>query len=256
MISVNGQAIEPERIYQEMQYHPAASQSQAEFNAAQALVIAEVVKQRAKALGLEVPGDDAQASEHDFTEELVSLEVPYPEATEEECQQYYEAQPHRFSSSPLLDVRHILLAADPADDQQRMTALESAEQLLVQLQAGKVRFEKLAQEYSVCSSSKEGGSLGQLEKGQTVPEFERQVFAAPEGLMPAPVETRYGYHLVEVLHRAEGQVLPYEVVKSRIADYLNTRVRRKAIAQYLTQLVAQAHIEGIDLNVSDSPMMQ
>lgn len=256
MISVNGTAIAPERIYQEMQYHPAASRTQAEFDAAQALVIAEVVKQRAKVLGLEVAGEDDQASEHDFTEELVALEVPYPEATEEECRQYYEAQPHRFSSSPLLDVRHILLAADPADDQQRLTALESAEQLLHQLQSGKVRFEKLAQEYSACSSSKEGGSLGQLEKGQTVPEFERQVFAAPVGLMLAPVESRYGYHLVEVLHRVDGQVLPYEVVKSRITDYLNARVRRKAIAQYLTQLVAQAEIEGIDLGVSDSPLMQ
>ena len=256
MISVNGQAIKPERIYQEMQYHPAPSKDQAEFNAAQALVIAEVVKQRAAELGLKVPGDDEAASEHDFTEELVALEVPYPEATEDECRQYDEAQPSRFTSSPLLDVRHILLAADPEDDQQRMTALETAEQLLEQLQSGRVRFEKLAQEYSACSSSKEGGSLGQVGKGQTVPELERQVFAASEGLMEAPVESRYGYHLVEVLHKVEGEVLPYEAVRERIAEYLNARVRRKAIAQYLTQLVAQANIEGIDLGVSDSPLMQ
>jgi len=45
-------------------------------------------------------------------------------------------------------------------------------------------------------------------------------------------------------------------VKSRIEDYLNKKVERKAIAQYIQLLIADADIEGFDFNVSSSPLVQ
>jgi peptidyl-prolyl cis-trans isomerase C len=46
------------------------------------------------------------------------------------------------------------------------------------------------------------------------------------------------------------------MVKQRISDYLNERVRRKAIAQYIETLIAKADIDGFDFSVSDSPLVQ
>jgi peptidyl-prolyl cis-trans isomerase C len=46
------------------------------------------------------------------------------------------------------------------------------------------------------------------------------------------------------------------MVKERIADYMNEKVRRKAIAQYIHTLISDAEIEGFDFSVSDSPLMQ
>jgi peptidyl-prolyl cis-trans isomerase C len=51
-------------------------------------------------------------------------------------------------------------------------------------------------------------------------------------------------------------VLPYQMVEERITDYLNEKVRRKAIAQYIHTLLVAADIEGFDFSVSDSPLMQ
>lgn len=256
MIKVNGRTLPEEQLYREMQYHPAESKDAALHQAARTLVIGAVLKDRAEALGLDLADWDDPAGEADFIEQLFDAEVTYPRATQEECRQYYDANPERFVTSPLLDVSHILLAADPEDAEERLRTLEQAEVLLERLQREPNRFAELAKRHSACTSQNEGGSLGQIERGQTVPEFERPVFSAGVGLMPDPVESRYGYHLVWIRNRVEGRSLSFYQVETEIRDYLNEKVRRKAIAQYLTQLLADADIEGFDLDVSASPLMQ
>ncbi|MEK7216018.1 MAG: peptidylprolyl isomerase, partial [Chloroflexota bacterium] len=63
--------------------------------------------------------------------------------------------------------------------------------------------------------------LGQIGRGSLVPELETYVFAMKAGeTCPIPVPSRYGWHVVSVLDRADGRALPYESVKTRIADYL------------------------------------
>ena len=66
------------------------------------------------------------------------------------------------------------------------------------------RFAELARQHSACPSKEQGGALGQISKGQTVPEFERQLFRLPAGLCPQPLESRYGFHLVTVTPPPEG----------------------------------------------------
>jgi peptidyl-prolyl cis-trans isomerase C len=98
--------------------------------------------------------------------------------------------------------------------------------------------------------------LGQVSKGQTVPELERVLMKLPLGLHLQPLESRYGIHIVEILERIDGQQLPFAAVQQRISDYLNEKVRRKAVAQYIQQLVSSAQIEGFDFNLNPSPLMQ
>ena len=147
------------------------------------------------------------------------------------------------------------MAAAPEDDAARVEAKTLSEILIQQLQQG-TPFVEAARTYSACPSKETGGSLGQISRGQTVPEFERQIFSAEPGLMPQGVESRYGVHVVEVMRKVPGQPLPYSAVKQKIADYLNEKVRRKAIAQYIHQLIVQANIDGYDFQLSDSPLMQ
>jgi peptidyl-prolyl cis-trans isomerase C len=71
-----------------------------------------------------------------------------------------------------------------------------------------------------------------------------------------PISSRYGVHVAFIDQRVEGRRLEFDMVSQRIADYLNEKVRRKAIAQYIETLIAKADIEGFDFSVSDSPLMQ
>jgi len=255
MIQVNQVEIAEKEILAEMQYHPADSHEEAMAQAAEALVIGELFKQRAKDLGMEVLDDTAQGGEDDFIEALIEREVARPDADEQACKQYFEQNPERFKTSPIVEARHILLAAAPDDDLERVNAKRIAEQLIQQLQEGD-DFSQLARQYSSCPSKETDGNLGQLSKGQTVPEFERQLFTAEEGLMKYPVETRYGFHVVSVDHKIDGQPLPYDAVKDKIAEYLEEKVHRKAVSQYIQALANDADIKGFDFVNTGSPLLQ
>lgn len=255
MIHVNQVKIGEPALLAEMQYHSADSQQAALAKAAESLVIGELFRQRAAELGLNVKDENKQASNDDFLAALIEREVAIPKADEDACETYYQQNPERFKTSPLLEVRHILLAAAPDDELDRVNGKIMAEQIIKQLHEGD-DFVRLAQKHSACPSSATAGSLGQITRGQTVAEFERQVFTAETGLMPNPVETRYGFHVVYVDRKIDGQQLPYDAVKNKIAAYLNEKVERKAIAQYIHTLIQNAEIKGFDLTVSDSPLLQ
>lgn len=258
MIRVNSTEFDETDVIKEMQYHAADTHTEAKNKASEALIITELLKQRASVLALDSASDNASSEKEseDFLETLLALEVDYPKANDDDCRQYFEANPKKFMTTPLIEAKHILLEAAPDDASARSEAIELAEQLIKRIEEEPKVFSELATLHSKCPSAKTGGQLGQLGKGQTVPEFERQLFNCPVGLAGAPVESRYGIHIVYLERRVEGKVLPFDMVKERIADYLNEKVRRKAIAQYIHTLISDADIEGFDFSVSDSPLMQ
>src|SRR5690606_19093923 len=117
MIRVNGIQIPEQKLFAEVQYHPASSRDEALDKATRALIIAELLRQRVAELGLLDAVDDADAIEdvdaiEDAIERLLAQEVVTPAASESECARYYEANQQRFVSSPLLELRHILVAAE------------------------------------------------------------------------------------------------------------------------------------------------
>jgi peptidyl-prolyl cis-trans isomerase C len=115
----------------------------------------------------------------------------------------------------------------------------------------------MAQQHSDCTSGKNGGSLGQVTRGETVPEFETFLCNLEEGqLCPVPVQTRYGAHVLRLDRRIGGRELPFETVRDRIAGYLQEASWRRAASQYIGLLAGAAAIEGADVNGFDSPLVQ
>lgn len=260
--SVNGVVIAEAAIAAEMQNHPAASAEAARAEAERALAVRELLLQEARRLGLEpVPtaaGDGRERTAEDaLIDRLLEQAVAVPEADEASCRRYYENNVRRFRTPDLFEAAHILLAASPDDHEAYEAACQAAEALIAVLQQRPAEFEDLARLRSVCPSSASGGRLGQLGRGQTVPEFETFLFALEPGqLCPVPVKTRYGAHVLRLDHRIEGRQLPFEVVAERIAEYLRDAVWRRASAQYLRILAGRAELRGVDLDGSASPLLQ
>lgn len=255
-IKVNGEALAAESIAQELQYHPAETREEAVFLASQALVIRELLNQRIKELSLTVQATENENQEEAAISALIEREVLLPSADSSACLQYYESNRGRFASAPLLAARHILLACAADDIEGRSLANEQAQGLLEQLQADGSRFAEFVEAYSSCPSKAQGGALGQISQGQTVPEFERQLFRLPEGLAGRPLESRYGFHLVWVDQRLEGKQLPFEMVEGSIRAELDQRVWQVAMVQYIKGLIGAADIQGIVLEGADSPLLQ
>lgn len=239
-IKVNGVAIDENLLAKEIQFYPAASLEEARMEAAKELALKELLKQVAIARGL---GENDEA-----IDELLAQDIQVSEPTDEQCRAYYTEHQKTFVSESLFAASHILLAAATDELEKREQLIKKANELIAQLTESPALFGDLAKLFSECASKEQGGQLGQITKGTTVPEFEAAIVSAPVGLIEKPVETEFGIHIIRVDHREDGRPLPYEYVKNRIQEHLITRKWHKSVNQYLHQLVAQANIEGVKLS--------
>jgi len=257
-VSVNGIPIPRDAIVREMQHHPAAKPIEAWQSAARALVVRQLLLQRAQALTIAAEPAEDEAGRCETEEEaimraVVDREVALPQADEETCRRYYANNIARFRSEDIFEVSHILFAADPADKQAYAKARADACAVLETLQERPDTFAAMARAYSRCPSAAQDGNLGQITRGQTTLEFERAMLGlAPGEIAGEPVETRYGFHIIRLGRRRVGRTLPYEFVADRIADYLGESVRRRAHAQYVARLASAAAIVGVTLDGAEA----
>jgi peptidyl-prolyl cis-trans isomerase C len=252
IVSVNGTLIPDDAISQEAQNHPATTPIGAWTAAARALVMRELLLQRAKALGLAAePQVDSQGrretNEEAQLRAVIDHDVRLPRADEVTSRRYYQRNKDRFRSVEILEASHILIAARPQDDAAYQAAAQRAIDLHAAITDGRAAFSVVARLHSECPSRLNGGSLGQVTEGDTVPEFEDALRTlAPGQLCSAPVASRYGFHIVRLDRRIECRTVPFDVVKGRIAAYLDDRVRQHALAQYARILIDGADVHGIE----------
>lgn len=237
-VSVNGVEVMP------------GSDTTSELSAAR-----ELLRQRAVAVGILDAASTDPSSVEQAIEALLEREVVTPAPTDEECRRYYAAHRLQFFSGDLVQARHILFQVTPSVNIVEIRA--RAEQTLNELLREPERFAAVAAEMSNCPSGQHGGNLGQIGRGDTVPEFEKAIFRlGPIGLLPELVKTRYGFHIVAIDQRIPGNRLPFEVVRDTIAERLRAQVEETALRQYISVLAGNADIQGADLNGTKIPLVQ
>jgi peptidyl-prolyl cis-trans isomerase SurA len=136
-------------------------------------------------------------------------------------------------------VRHILLRV--GDGLSEPQAREKLLDIKNQIAAGG-DFAKFARTYSQDGSASQGGDLGWVSPGETVPEFERAMNSLQDGQISDPVRSEYGYHLIQVLGRrdAEGSVAQQmDLARQAIGQ----RKAEQAYADWLRELRDTAYVE-------------
>lgn len=252
-VSVNGVAISRDAIAREVQHHKAPKPFEAWQSAARALVIRELLLQRARSLGITSSPRDNGSGRRETEEEaliraLIEEEVATPDPDEAACWRYFEQNRRRFRSPRIYAASHILFAALQVQADSYARARAAAHSVLTELKRHPEKFADLARAHSACPSAAQGGSLGQIAVGQTTPEFERALERLdPGAITDAPVETCYGLHIIRVDGKIDGEALPFEAVADKIAAYLRDNVMHRAIAQYVARLVSNAQIAGIEI---------
>jgi peptidyl-prolyl cis-trans isomerase C len=250
-VLVNGVEIEPEAIAQEIQHHPAPDGETAWKEAARALVLRELLLQEARRLRLEPePEQDDQGrgeTHEDATiRMLLERQVEPAKAGEEECRRYYESRVDRFRTPDLFEASHILI--EPEGDDETAWAEAEAEGCAIAAELGDdaENFAAAAREFSKCPTAHQGGSLGQVRRGELVPAVQEALERLAEGTTARePIRSRFGWHVLRLQRRIEGQTLPFDIVKPKIADMLDARAWTVASARYAAELARAADIEGI-----------
>ncbi|GGY00158.1 chaperone SurA [Litchfieldella qijiaojingensis] len=136
--------------------------------------------------------------------------------------------------------RHILIETTPNRDEQRAEAL--ANQIRQRLVNGE-NFAALAQQFSDDSGSAlNGGELGWLRPGQTVPAFEEAMNALEVGEISQPVRSRFGYHIIVVDERRQQDVTR-EAQRRQVRETLFQRKVNDELEAWLQEIRADAFIE-------------
>jgi len=137
-------------------------------------------------------------------------------------------------------VRHVLLRTSP-----ELTPEVAARRLAEyrrQIESGRRSFEDIAREYSEDGSAASGGDLGWAAPGMFVPEFEAAMNALSPGGVSAPVVSRFGVHLIQVVERREV-ALDAKQLREQARNVLRERKFEQAYLDWTKELRARAYVE-------------
>lgn len=255
--TVNGEPITREELFEAMY-------AQSGQEVLDQLITRQLIAQEAAREGLAVSDEELdgeirsiidenfQGSEEDFEQALEYYGITYDsfiedtrlnllirkiamlriDASEEEARKYFEERSHQYGLPEEVEARHILVETEV-----------EAEEIIVLLEDG-AEFADMAQEYSIDPSNKEeGGYLGFFGRGMMVPEFEEAAFSLEIGERSGPVETNFGFHIIEVLGKTEEEKAVYEDVSEQVIEAMIADQIPVVISDLIQLLYEQADIE-------------
>lgn len=133
---------------------------------------------------------------------------------DEALRAYYEEHRDEFTHEEQVQARHVLVMVnDQHTEEEARRLIEQAKARI----AGGEDFAAVAREVSEDTGSKErGGDLGYFGRGAMVPAFEEAAFGASEGELVGPIQSSFGFHLIQVTDRRSGGTTPFEEVRDPI----------------------------------------
>jgi parvulin-like peptidyl-prolyl isomerase len=154
-----------------------------------------------------------------------------PRLTDQVVKQYYDDN-KVFFDKVLVRASHILLKVAPnatQNDKQllynRMVAIRQ------EIMTGKIQFQDAAKKYSECPSKENGGDIGLFPYKFAVAEpFARAAFSMKTGTISEVVATDFGYHIIKVTDRTNGQPSDFQQLKTEVKELYAQEVYQRIIA--------------------------
>ena len=240
------------------------------------LVDAEVIRQQAKKLEIEVPvqemtekwnahkkrygseeafaafldragttaNDVKRTFETNLLRERVFAEVSKNVMVEPgEAQAFYKENEKRYQEPEQVRASHILFRVPAgASSEQRTQKTKLAEDVLARLKKGE-RFDKLAKEFGEDPTKARGGDLGFFTRGRMVKPFEEAVWKLDKGALSGLVRTQFGIHLIKKTDHRPRRKKAFSEVREQIERSLLARKRNQAIRESLDTWKKTAKIE-------------
>jgi peptidyl-prolyl cis-trans isomerase D len=170
----------------------------------------------------------------------------------EDLRTYYNEHQDQYRVPEEVKVSHILIKTPPpgadgkVDEKGVAEAQKKAEDILKQLKAG-AKFEDLAKKYSEDpGSGKQGGDLGWIGRGRTVPEFEKAAFSLPVGQLSDLVKSSYGFHIIRVVDKHQPHLKTLDEVKNEIEPLVRQNKVNRLIESAGNALLEQARSQGLE----------
>jgi peptidyl-prolyl cis-trans isomerase C len=164
--------------------------------------------------------------------------------SDSDIEKFYNVKKEMFKTPETVVASHILIKPATDTAEAKAAAKAKAEEVLKKVLANPETFGALAASESACPSGKSAqGSLGQVKRGQMVPEFEKVVFTIEPNKISDVVETQFGYHIIKVTEKNAAANVPYEKVKGYIKQQLIGQKVQEALKETLDKEKAKLNVK-------------
>ncbi len=201
----------------------------------------EVLSELLKREGMTIKDYRKKIKNQMMIRQIMSLEVPSVEISDEEAKSYYKRNKAKFIKPGKVRAAHIIILLG-ADGAREAESKKKIEQILKEIQGG-ADFALMAKANSEDGAAKDGGDLGWFTRGKMLPAFEKLAFSLKKGEVGGPVKTKYGYHLIKVLDITNPEPTPYAEVVKNIKNRLKAEAYQKKSSAWIERLRSQAYIE-------------
>jgi len=154
--------------------------------------------------------------------------------TDKEVRAYYETNKNQFMTETV-EASYIVVRTR-----------EDAEMIMALLKRGE-SFSELAKKFSIGPGAESGGSIGEITRGQMIPEFEDALFALKiPGEMSPIIETDFGYHIIRLDKTSAVKTIPFDEASKKIREFLTDQKEKEFFEHFVDKLE-----KGITIEIND-----
>ena len=167
--------------------------------------------------------------------------------TDKELRERYDREKERYRLPERAHLREIIVLR-PDNPAQAAAARQHAEDLAKQASNG-ADFALLAKTASEAATKEKGGDLGEVARGELLPELDKAVFNATSGQVIGPIEAKTAWHIIKVEQRLPSEVPAFETLKEKLRKDVSDEAWQRDYKAYIDRLRKDAFIQINEANI-------
>lgn len=164
------------------------------------------------------------------------------ELEDRELRERYDREKDRYRLPERAHLREIVILK-PESGLALEMAERRADEVAAKARVAGADFAKLATEVSEAGTKDQGGDLGEVSRGELLPDLDQAVFNATAGSVIGPIVTRSAYHIIKIEQRLPSEVPAFESVKDQLRRDASEETFQRDLDAYLERLRKDAFIQ-------------
>ena len=164
-----------------------------------------------------------------------------------ELRERYDREKEHYRLPERAHLREIVIIR-PENPAAVEAARAKADEITTSVRGG-ADFAKTASTVSESGTKDKGGDLGEVNRGELLPDLDKAVFNAAQGAIIGPIETKSGWHILKVEQRLPSEVPAFESVKDKLRKDVSDETFQRDLKAYLERLRKDAYIQINDQNL-------
>jgi parvulin-like peptidyl-prolyl isomerase len=173
------------------------------------------------------------------------------EMSDKDLRERYDREKEHYRLPERARLREIIIVR-PDDATKAAAAQQHADSLAAQARVAGADFAKLAAVSSEVSTKDKGGDLGEVARGELLPELDKAVFNSAAGAVLGPIATKSGWHILKVEQRLPSELPAFESVKDRLRRDASDETFQRDYKAYIDRLRKDAFIQINEQNIPTS----